>query len=48
MYMQSQGQFKVGGQTKVGDLVKAGGKDYSLLSDNCQHAANRMMNEGHK
>ena len=30
----------------VGDFVKAGGKDYNIVTDNCHHASGRMDNLG--
>jgi hypothetical protein len=29
---------------RVGDYVKAGGKDYNVLTNNCEHATDRMYN----
>ena len=41
---ESMGSRKLDGKESVGDLVKKGGKDYKLLSDNCINAAKRMSN----
>ena len=32
----------------VGDLVKTGGANYGLLSDNCHHASGRMLKQTQK
>ena len=46
------GAWKSGGSqpvkpgTRVADYVKAGGENYSLLSDNCHHGSKRMMDVG--
>lgn len=32
----------------LSNLVKAGGKDYNVIKDNCIHAANRMMSDAKK
>lgn len=32
--------------TRVADYVKAGGRHYSLLSDNCHHGSKRMIAVG--
>ncbi|KAG7218237.1 hypothetical protein INR49_020546 [Caranx melampygus] len=32
------------GRRTVSDLIRVGGRNYNLLTDNCHHAANRIMN----
>lgn len=39
----STGEAKVITRSTVGDFVMAGGENYNVLTDNCHHAAKRMM-----